>query len=146
MNHFQSLRSYEDFIYDLPILFPVVVYSTLVAVRISAKQVRVAGEVVFSDAYRMVVRERIDIADDHLLIRHYGYEAWRGKEKLYWYDSQAHPNDSTLALSHPHHKHVPPDIKHNRIPAPELSFTHPNLPFLINEIAQLISTDSSLSA
>lgn len=80
MNHFQSLRSYEDFIYDLPILFPVVVYSTLVAVRISAKQVRVAGEVVFSDAYRMVVRERIDIADDHLLIRHYGYEACVAKK------------------------------------------------------------------
>ncbi|MEN8215749.1 MAG: hypothetical protein ABFS56_05115 [Pseudomonadota bacterium] len=35
-----------------------------------------------------------------------------------------------LASTHPHHKHIPPDIKHNRIPAPILSFTHPNLPEL----------------
>ncbi len=34
----------------------------------------------------------------------------------------------------PHHKHVPPDIKRNRIPAPALSFTRPNLPLLIEEI------------
>lgn len=39
-----------------------------------------------------------------------------------------------LASTHPHHKHIPPDIKHNRIPAPGLSFTRPNLPFLIEEI------------
>jgi len=47
------------------------------------------------------------------------------KNKLYWYDSW------------PHHKHIPPDIKHHRIPAPELSFTEPNLPFLIHEIEAL---------
>jgi hypothetical protein len=29
---------------------------------------------------------------------------------------------------------VLPDIKHHRVPAPELSFTRPNLPFLIEEI------------
>jgi hypothetical protein len=29
---------------------------------------------------------------------------------------------------------MPPDLKHNRIPAPDLSFTQPNLPFLIAEI------------
>ncbi len=34
----------------------------------------------------------------------------------------------------PHHKHIPPDIKHHRIPAPGLSFQQPNLPFLIEEI------------
>jgi len=38
----------------------------------------------------------------------------------------------------PHHKHVPPDIKHRRIPAPELSFTRPNLPVLIEEVEQLL--------
>ena len=41
----------------------------------------------------------------------------------------------------PHHKHVPPDLKHHRVPAPHLSFDHPNLPFLIKEIEQtLLST------
>ena len=39
-----------------------------------------------------------------------------------------------LADTDPHHKHIPPDIKHHRIPAPDLSFSHPNLPFLIEEI------------
>jgi hypothetical protein len=35
-------------------------------------------------------------------------------------------------------QHVPPDIKHDRIPAPEMSFTQPNLPVLIREIEALI--------
>ncbi len=38
----------------------------------------------------------------------------------------------------PHHKHVPPDIKHHHIPAPGLSFTRPNLPFLIEEIERQV--------
>jgi hypothetical protein len=41
-----------------------------------------------------------------------------------------------LAAADPHHKHVPPDIKHHRIPAPHLSFMRPNLPVLIEEIEQ----------
>ena len=69
-----------------------------------------------------------------LIIEGYSYEVWQGNEKLYWYDSQPHPSDAALASTHPHHKHVPPDIKHNRIPASGLSFTPPNLPFLIEEI------------
>ena len=137
MNHFQSLRNYEDFIYNSPTIYPVVVYATLVAIRHSARQATVAGEVVFADAYRLVVKERLDFADDFVIIRHYGYEVWHGKVKLYWYDSQAHPDNPALASTHPHHKHVPPDIKHNRIPAPGLSFSQPNLPFLIGEIEQL---------
>ena len=62
------------------------------------------------------------------------YEVWRGSEKLYWYDSQPHPTDSTLASTDPHHKHIPPDIKHHRVTAPGLSFDQPNLPILIEEI------------
>lgn len=59
-------------------------------------------------------------------------------EKLYWYDSQAHPDDSTLASTHPHHKHIPPDIKHHRVPAPGLSFMAPNLLQMIREVETLI--------
>lgn len=47
-------------------------------------------------------------------------------------------NSEALASTHPHHKHIPPDIKHNRIPAPSLGFTQPNLPFLIQEIEQTL--------
>jgi hypothetical protein len=49
-----------------------------------------------------------------------------------------HPNDPSLANTHPHHKHVPPDMKHHRIPAPDLSFIRPNLPFLIEEIERTV--------
>jgi len=37
-------------------------------------------------------------------------------------------------LQQRHHKHIPPDIKHHRVPAPGLSFSSPNLSFLITEI------------
>lgn len=47
-------------------------------------------------------------------------------------------NDPALQITHPHHKHIPPDIKHNRAPAPEMSFNQPNLPALIREIETLI--------
>jgi len=57
-------------------------------------------------------------------------------EYLIWYDSWSHPDDKSLAATDPHHKHIHPNIKHNRIPAPNLSFYQPNLIFLINEIIQ----------
>jgi len=71
------------------------------------------------------------------MIDAYSNEIWRSKELLYWYDSQPHPNNPSLQSTHPHHKHIPPDMKHNRIPAPELSFSSPNLPTLIAEIEAL---------
>jgi hypothetical protein len=40
-----------------------------------------------------------------------------------------------------HHKHIPPNIKRNRIPAPDLSFESPNLPFLIGEIEGFLTTE-----
>jgi len=74
------------------------------------------------------------------IIDAYGYEVWREEEKLYWYDSQSHPDDESLQITHPHHKHIPPDIKHNRIPAPEMSFSAPNISALIEEIEELIES------
>lgn len=47
-----------------------------------------------------------------------------------------------LASTHPHHKHVPPNIKRNRIPAPGLSFIQPNLPYLIEEVARELLQES----
>ncbi len=41
------------------------------------------------------------------------------------------------------HKHIHPDIKHHRIPAPGLSFIEPTLPFLIREIETLFFTEIS---
>jgi hypothetical protein len=35
---------------------------------------------------------------------------------------------------------VHPDIKHNRIPAPDISFDQPNLPFLIQEVERWLKS------
>jgi len=94
------------------------------------------GEVFFVKGYRLRMREELDF--DAGLITSYGYEVYRNGERLYWYDDFPHPNDPTLASTHPHHKHIPPDIKHHRIPAPGLSFDKPNLAFLFDEIESLI--------
>ena len=138
MNAFQSLHDYEEFIYTLPQRFSCISRSTLVVVRRGARVVTVAGEIAFAKGHRLVVKERLTFDNGPLTLARYGYEAWRGSEKLYWYDSQPHPNDLSLAASHPHHKHIPPDTKHHRVPAPGLSFTEPNLPFLIQEIEGLL--------
>ena len=138
MNPFRSLRDYEEFIYTLAQQFLSVSYSTLVVVHRSARMATVSGEIAFSGGYRLVVKERLTFDTGPLVLTRYGYEVWRGEKKLYWYDSQPHPDDSILAATHPHHKHIPPDIKHHRVPAPELSFTEPNMPFLIQEIEQLL--------
>jgi hypothetical protein len=45
----------------------------------------------------------------------------------------------TLASTHPHHKHILPDIRNHRVPAPEMSFTRPNLPSLIAEVEELFA-------
>ncbi len=92
------------------------------------------GEVLFANGLRLRMREEMDF--DAGLIISYGYEVYRGEERLYWYDDFPHPNDPTLASTMPHHKHIPPDIKHHRVPAPNISFTQPNLPALIEEIEQ----------
>jgi hypothetical protein len=94
------------------------------------------GEVFFKGNIRLRIREELDF--DATLITSYGYEVYRDDEKLYWYDDFPHPHDPSLASTLPHHKHVPPDIKRNRIPAPDISFTYPNLPVLIREIEELL--------
>jgi len=93
------------------------------------------GEVVFMNGLRLRMREEVDF--DAGIIISYGYEVYRGEERLYWYDDFPHPNDPTMASTFPHHKHIPPDIKHHRVPATGMSYNRPNLPSLINEIEGL---------
>lgn len=137
MNPFQRLREYEEFIYTLPQQFSSIVSSTLIVARRGARMATVSGEIFFSTGCRLVIRERLTFDTGVLILTHYGYEVWLGGEKVCWYDSQPHPDDPSLAPTHPHHKHVTPDIKHHRIPAPGMSFTEPNLPLLIREVEQL---------
>lgn len=97
------------------------------------------GELFFAQGYRVTIKERLSADDGTVLIEFYGYEIWRYVEKIAWYDAQPHPDNPELASTHPHHKHIPPNIKKNRIPAPNMSFTQPNLPALIAEIEALLA-------
>lgn len=138
-NPLRTSEDYELFLYALTDQFPSVRRSTVRLIRRGATLARVTGEIYFDGDVRLVVRERLVYHRLPVVIDWYGYEVWRGNEKLYWYDSQPHPTDPALQRTDPHHKHIPPDIKHHRIPAPEMSFTQPNLPSLIREIEALIN-------
>ena len=150
--------SYEELVYTLPALYPDIVLSTLVVAPSGMSISHLAGMVAMGEDIVLCVHEALDFRQGCILT--YRYEVTRcvpsftekalpsadeycavhydRKVKLYWYDSQPHPNELALQSTHPHHKHVPPDVKHNRIPAPGLSFTRPNLPFLIEEIQALL--------
>lgn len=137
-NVLRTAEDYELFLYSLPDLFPSIKHSTITFVRIGRSLARVSGDLKFEHDIRVVIRERLIYHRLPAILDWYGYEVWRGDEKLYWYDPPPHPNDLDLQSTHPHHKHIPPDIKHHRIPAPGLSFDKPNLPIIIREVENLI--------
>ena len=99
------------------------------------------GHVVFRSGHVLRVFEQVDFVA-HRIVRYF-YELTYEGEPLWWYDSMPHPDVPELQSTHPHHKHVPPDVKHNRIPAPEMSFTRPNLPVLIREIEALLKQSAT---
>ena len=133
-NLLASITGYETFIYGLPGPFPCIQMSTLVVVHTGPLTAVVKGEIYFERGFVLRVLEVVNARQQR--IERYGYELWLGNVELWWYDSWPHPDLPDLASSHPHHKHVPPDIKHHRIPAPSLSFQVPNLPSLIREVEQ----------
>jgi hypothetical protein len=150
---------YEHLIYTLPSRYPSIRVSTLILVPPNLDTARLTGLVAFGADLVLCVYEVVDFQEG--LITAYRYEVSRcqppftekplpeastyclahylHKRKLYWYDSWPHPNDPALAVTHPHHKHILPDIKRHRVPAPGLSFTEPNLPFLVDEIRRLLA-------
>jgi hypothetical protein len=133
-NPLKSLTQYSRFVAEL--LHRSTIERSTVAVWSDSSYTGIAeGEVFFSNGIRLRLREELDF--DAGLVKSYGYEVYRGTERLYWYDDFPHPNDRSLASTFPHYKHVPPDIKHNRVPAPGMSFTRANLPRLIREIEDL---------
>jgi hypothetical protein len=137
VNPLQSLPEYEHFVYTLSQNYPSIRSSALTVIRRGATIALLTGTVELVGGYRLVDREKLSFADGPGAIVGYGYEVWRGDQLLYWYNSQPHPGDPALSETYPHHKHILPDIKRHRIPAPGLSLDQPNLPFLIQEIEQL---------
>jgi hypothetical protein len=131
-NPLASIEAYEALIYSLPDVFPHIRMSTLVVASIGPVTAVVRGEVHFGESLYLRVLEVVNFRQRR--IERYGYELWRGTEELWWYDSWPHPDLPDLRSTDLHHKHIPPDIKRHRVPAPGLSFTAPNLPLLIREV------------
>ena len=129
----RSLAAYSRFVAEL-LDRPTVKRSTLAVWSVGPRTGVAEGEIFFPRGIRLRVMEELDFEAE--LITAYGYEVYRHAVKLFWYDDYPHPNDPDLASTHPHHKHLPPDIKHHRVPAPRIAFDRPNLTVLITEIEQ----------
>lgn len=134
-NPLESLANYSKFIAEA-IDRKFIEHSTLAVWSDSPYTGIAEGEVFFINGFRLRLREELDFFEG--IITSYGYEVFLGNDRLYWYDDFPHPKDPDLATTHPHHKHIPPDIKHNRIPAPEIKFNRCNLTVLISEMEELI--------
>lgn len=133
-----SLIEYEHYVYSLPEKHASIQTSTLVVKRTSANSAQTVGTIYFDKDVSRRVLETLDFIDSEIV--DYSYEVPRGAKKLYWYDCWPHPEDPKLTSTHPHHKHVPPNIKYHRVPAPQMSFTRPNLTVVIEEIERMLAT------
>lgn len=132
---FPSREAYERLIYSLPETHPEIESSTLHLYTNSPTTCFVRGSIRFQSGLELRVFEYLDFSDGELL--HYFYSVFRDEERIRWYDPQPHPENPDLAETFPHHRHEPPDIKHNRKPASGISFTEPNLPALIADCIAL---------
>ena len=136
---FPSRAGYESLIYGLPQAYPdYIAASTLRLYSTSALTARVVGTVYLSNGLQLRVTEFVDFMAGRIL--DYSYTIYQGENKIGWYDPQPHPEDPDLAETFPHHYHESPDIKHNRRPAPGLSFHSPNLSTLIADCIRLGKT------
>ena len=141
-NPLHSLADYSEFIVTT-LDRPTVRRSTLVAWSTSSYTGVAEGEVLFEEGLRLRVLEELDF--DVALITGYSYEVYQNEEKIFWYDDFPHPDDPTLVATHPHHKPVPPDIKHHRVPAPGIRYDRPNLPILLAEVEGLLAGEGETS-
>ena len=133
---FPSRADYEALVYSIPENYPEHIQSsTLRLYSRSALAVVVEGEIRFLNGLVLKIREFLDFKQKRIV--DYSYTVYQGEKKIRWYDPQPHPEIEILAATFPHHFHEEPDIKHNRKPAPGITFSAPNLPVLVEACAQL---------
>jgi hypothetical protein len=137
MSALKSYGEYARLIFSLLADRGTVESHTLAVYTVSQTVGITRGQINFRSGHRLRVFEHVDFAAHRIL--KYFYEVTYEGESLWWYDPMPHPDVPELQSTHPHHKHIPPDIKHHRIPAPEMSFTAPNLPHLIEEVEAAIA-------
>lgn len=131
----ESISEFESFVNGIKDKYREIKVSKLVFKNLGHTIGELVGEIEFDMDIKLNISERIDFSDD--TIASYRYEVYHGKNILYWYDPQPHPDEPSIAITFPHHKHIHPNIKHHLVPAPGLGFNLnkiTNLPFLIEEI------------
>jgi hypothetical protein len=127
-----NLETYAEFIYSLPQKYSAIKFFKTKIYTKGPNIGEAAGLIGFDNEIELKFTEQIDFKSAK--IYDYSYQIKRNDYVLYYYDPQPHPENPDLASTFPHHKHLHPNIKHNRQPAPGISFDKPNLPFLIEEI------------
>lgn len=132
---FPTRAEYEALLYRIPAEYPAVISSTLHLYSTSALTAIVRGELVLQNDLRLRVVEVVDFKKRQITT--YSYSIFRGETRIRWYDPQPHPENPALQSTFPHHFHTDPDIKHNRQPAPGISFAQPNLTQLITDCLSL---------
>jgi len=137
MYSFEKSSDYSYFLFSLEQKFPEISNSQINFYSIEPDLFLAKGVIEFNSEIKLTFHEVINFSKQQIV--RYAYEVCQKSELLYFYDPQEHPEDSSLTSTFPHHKHVPPNIKRNRQPAPGLSFTKPNLLFLIQEIIDQLS-------
>lgn len=128
----EDIASYSANVDSLAERHAFVINSTLALVPIGATLAKLEGRVECKNEIHLEIWELIDFAAKR--IRSYSYEVYRGDEKIGWYDSWEHPEIPALASTYPHHKHVPPNLRDNRISAPGISFDLPNLDVVLKDL------------
>ena len=126
-----SRTSYEQYLYSLPEHNPAIRSSSLRLFTIGRNVGMLRGSLWFATEIELRIQELLDLSDGEIL--EYSYTVFFQGERIRWYDPQPHPENEELQKTFPHHRHEPPDIKHNRCPAPGISFQAPNLPTLIDD-------------
>lgn len=132
MYSFESSSDYSSFLFSLENKFPEIRNSQIKFYSIEPDLFLAKGAIEFNFEIRLTFHEVINFSKKRMV--RYAYEVHQKNQLLYFYDPQEHPEDSNLASSFPHHKHIHPNIKRNRQPAPGISFDDLNLLFLIQEI------------
>lgn len=130
-----SRAGYEEYIYGLPETNAQIQSSSLRLFSVGRNVGTLKGSLWFVGGIELRVQELVDLTDGEIL--DYSYTVFYRGERIRWYDPQSHPENEELRATFPHHRHEPPDIKHNRRPAPGITFQAPNLTTLIEDCLAL---------
>jgi hypothetical protein len=127
-----DIASYSTFVYALAERLTFVTHSALTLAPIGATLAKLEGRVECQGGIHLEIWELIDFAAHR--IRTYSYEIYRAGEKVCWYDAWEHPEIPALGATFPHHKHLLPNLRDNRVPAPGISFESPNLDVVLTDV------------